>query len=162
GTIKGLELELEALPIDALRLRASLGLVDAKYTDFITYQGAMTIDASGNRFYRTPVATSVLAAEYRLPIARGHALSLGTDWTIRSKVYHNAVVQNDKQQQTSGYAIGNVELRYLLGEHFQIQGYIRNVTDNSIKVLSQVVNAGAYPTSLAPPRTYGVQIIATL
>jgi outer membrane receptor protein involved in Fe transport len=72
------------------------------------------------------------------------------------------VVQNDKMQQTAAYAIGNAELRYLLGEHFQVQFYVRNLLDSSIKVLSQVVNAGAYPTSLAPPRTYGVQLITTL
>ncbi|MET0287705.1 MAG: TonB-dependent receptor [Polyangiales bacterium] len=162
GTIKGLEIELEALPIDNLTLRTSVGLIDSEYTDFITYQGAMTVDASGNRFYRTPAVTSVLAAEYRLPITRGHALALGTDWTIRGMVYHNAVTQNDKMQETPAYAIGNIELRYLLGEHFQLQGYIRNVADNTIKVLSQVVNSGAYPTSLAPPRTFGVQLITQL
>jgi iron complex outermembrane recepter protein len=162
GTIKGLELELEGLPVDLLRLRGSLGIVDAKYTDFITYQGAETIDGSGNRFYRTPLATGVLAAELRIPLVAEHALGVGTDWTVRSRIYHNAVVQDDKQQQTEPYAIGNVELRYLLGEHFQIQGFVRNVLDDNIKVLSQVVNAGAYPTSLAPPRTYGVQIIAEL
>jgi iron complex outermembrane recepter protein len=162
GKIKGLELELEALPIDQLRLRASLGLIDSEYTNFLTYQAAMTVDASGNRFYRTPAVSSVLGLEYRQPIVRGHAVALGTDWTIRTMVYHNAVTQNDPQQQTPAYAIGNIELRYLLGEHFQIQGYIRNVGDNTIRVLSQVVNAGAYPTALAPPRTYGVQIIANL
>lgn len=163
GKIKGLELELEALPIEAIRLRAGLGLIDAEYTDFTTFQGTETVDASGNKFYRTPSVSASLGGEFRVPVTDTQAVTAGTDWTVRSRVYHNAVTQNDKMQETPPYAIGNVELRYSFArERFQVQGYIRNVADTSYKILSQVVNAGAYPTSLGMPRTFGLQLIARM
>ena len=163
GKIKGLEVELEALPIEAIRLRGGLGLIDAKYTNFKTFQGTETVDASGNKFYRTPAISASLSGEFRLPVNETQAITAGTDWTVRGRVYHNAVTQNDKIQQTPPYAIGNVELRYSFArERFQLQGYIRNVSDTSYKVLSQVVNAGAYPTSLGMPRTFGLQLIARM
>ena len=163
GTIKGLELELEALPIDNIRLRSGLGLIKTEYTDFLTFQGSEQINASGNKFYRTPAVSASLGAEYRLPIGETQAVAAGTDWTIRSRIYHNAVVQDDKQQETPPYAIGNVEVRYSFGkERFTLQGYIRNVADTTYRILSTVVNAGAYPTYIGAPRTYGVQLIAKL
>jgi iron complex outermembrane receptor protein len=163
GKIQGLEFDLEAAPWDALRLRGNLGLLKAWYTDFTTFQGADTVNASGNKFYRTPSVSASLGADYRIPIGETQAISAGTDWTIRCKIYHNAVVQNDPIQQTPSYAVGNVELRYSFGrERFTLQGYIRNVADTSYKVLSTVVSGGAYPTYYGPPRTYGLQLIARL
>jgi iron complex outermembrane recepter protein len=163
GTVIGGELELEALPVDALRLRSGLGLVQAEYTDFLTYQGTEQVDASGNKFYRTPAVSASLGADVRFPIGETQAIGAGTDWTIRSRIYHNAVVQDDKQQQTPPYALGNVELRYSFAhERFTLLGYVRNLTDATYRILSTVVNAGAYPTTMGPPRTYGLQFIAKL
>lgn len=163
GKIFGLEIELETQPVDALRLRAGLGLLKHEYTDFITYQGTETVDASGNKFYRTPSVSASLGADYRVPIGEEQALSFGTDWTIRDRIYHNAVVQDDKMQETPPYALGNVELRYSFAkERLTLQAYVRNVTDTNYKVLSRVQNAGAWPTSLGPPRTWGLQLIGKL
>ncbi len=161
GNIKGVELEVDALPIDELKLHGGLGLLQSEYTDFITFQGASTVDASGNKFYRTPSVSGVVGADYDVPVSKESAVGAGTDWLFRSRIYHNAVVQNDPVQQTAPYAVGNVELRFVTGRgRFTLQGYVRNVADKSYKVLSQVVSVGAYPTSLGPPRTYGLQFIA--
>jgi iron complex outermembrane receptor protein len=163
GNIKGAELEVDALPIDDLKLHGGLGLLKAVYTDFVTFQGTQTVDASGNQFYRTPEVSAVAGADYTLPVSRESAVGAGTDWLFRSRIYHNAVVQNDPVQQTPAYAIGNVEARFVTGRgRFTLQAYVRNVADKSYKVLSQVVTVGAYPTSLGPPRTYGLQFIAKL
>ncbi|MFT3926961.1 MAG: TonB-dependent receptor [Myxococcales bacterium] len=163
GKIKGIELELEALPFDTIRLRSGIGLLKTEYTDFQTFQGTEAVDASGNKFYRTPSFSGSFGAEYRLPIGETQAVTAGTDWTVRSRIYHNAVVQDDKQQQTPAYALGNVELRYsFANERFTLQGYVRNVADTTYRILSTVVNSGAYPTYIGPPRTYGLQLIAKL
>ncbi len=163
GRVIGAELELEALPTELVRLRAGLGLLDAEYTDFLTFQGAETVDASGNEFYRTPQFSGALGAELRVRVSAESAVGLGTDWVIRTRVYHNAVVQDDPVQQTPAYAIGNAEARFITGAgRFTLQAYVRNLADTSYKVLSQVVNGGAYPTSLGNPRTFGLQFIAQL
>jgi iron complex outermembrane receptor protein len=163
GRVTGGELELEGLPVKVLRLRAGLGLLKAEYTDFITYQGTETVDASGNEFYRTPQFSGTIGAELRFPVSADSAVGFGTDWLARSRIYHNAVIQNDPVQETPAYAIGNAEVRYITGGgRFTLQGYVKNLTDTDYKVLSQVVNGGAYPTSLGIPRTFGLQFIAQL
>ena len=66
-------------------------------------------------------------------------------------------------QQTPGYAIGNADVRYVLGNgRFSIQGYIKNLTDVSYAVFSSVPNGGAQTNNLGAPRTYGLQFIAQL
>jgi len=161
GTVKGLEIEVNALPIPGLHVQGGLGLVRAQYTDFITYQGATRVDASGNYFYRTPQVSAAASVDYVVPVGRTSAVSLGTDWIYRSHIFHNAVIQNDPVQESGRYAIGNAELRYSVGNgRLTILGYVRNLADTQYKVLSQVVASGAYPTSLGSPRTYGAQLIA--
>jgi len=161
GNVKGLELELNALPIRGLRLQGGLGLLRARYTDFETFQGANTVNASGNAFYRTPWISATLSAEYRVPVTKETAVALGTDWLFRSLIYDNAVVQNDPVQTVPGYAIGNVELRYIIKNgRLTIQGYVKNVANADYRILSQVVASGAYPTNVGDPRTYGVELIS--
>ncbi|HEY0707576.1 MAG TPA: TonB-dependent receptor [Polyangia bacterium] len=160
GVIKGAELEIEALPIASLYLRAGLGLLRSEYTNFLTFQGATPVDASGNEFYRTPRTSLVVAGAYTLALGTAGALVLETDWSYRSHVFHNAVTQNDPVQETPGYALGNLALRYVTPSlKLVLQAFVKNVTDESYKVLSQVVNLGANPTSLGLPRTYGLQLI---
>jgi iron complex outermembrane receptor protein len=161
GNVKGLELELIAAPITGLRLQGGLGLLKATYTDFLTFQGTNDVNASGNSFYRTPRVSATLSAEYRVPVSKETALALGTDWLFRSMIYDNAVVQNDPVQTVPAYAIGNVELRYLIGNgRLTIEGYVKNVANSDYRILSQVVASGAYPTNLGDPRTYGVELIS--
>jgi iron complex outermembrane receptor protein len=159
GDVKGLEVEINALPAKGLHVQGGLGLVRARYTDFITYQGATQVDASGNYFYRTPQVSATVSAEYTVPVGRASAVSLGTDWIYRSHIFHNAVVQSDPVQESGRYALGNAELRYMVGR-LTLLAYVRNLADAEYKVLSQVVASGAYPTALGSPRTYGVQLIA--
>lgn len=162
GTVLGGELELEAMPIDALRLRAGLGLIEAEYHDFVTYQGTDRVDASGNAFYRVPTFSGSLGASLTLPVTRNTEVGATTDWTIRTKVYHNAVIQNDPVQTTPAYAIGNADLRYIIQKRFTIQAYVKNLTDTSYAVFTNVPSSGAQTANLGAPRTYGVQVIAEL
>jgi iron complex outermembrane receptor protein len=163
GRVTGGELELEGLPIQALRLRTGLGVLKAEYTDFTTFQGTNTVDASGNAFYRTPQFSGTFGADFSVPVSDVSSVGVGTDWIVRSLIYHNAVVQNDDVQTTPAYAVGNAEVRFVTGKgRFTLQGYVRNLSNTDYKVLSTVVNGGAYPTYLGIPRTFGVQFIAQL
>jgi iron complex outermembrane receptor protein len=159
GNIKGVEFEVEALPIDRLRVGASLGLLRSRYTDFIYRLGSVQLNASGNEFYRTPRTSFRLDVDYRIPVAGGGQVLLGTDWSYRSHVFHNATVQNDPIQETPGFWNGNARISYLTAsKKVQITAFVNNITDQSNKILSQIVNTrGVYPTSFAAPRIIGVQ-----
>ena len=160
GNVKGLEFEVEALPLDNWRLAASLGLLRAEYTNFTYTVGPTTLDASGNKFYRTPETSFRLDTDYRIPLNGYGQLLLGTDWSYRSHIYHNATVQDDPVQETPSYWNGNARVSYFTPDNkVQVTGFVKNVTDQSNKVLSQIVNQrGVYPTGYVAPRTYGVQV----
>ncbi|WP_206047149.1 TonB-dependent receptor, partial [Noviherbaspirillum denitrificans] len=154
GNIKGFELELEALPTDRLRLAGSLGLLSSRYTDFTYRIGGVALDASGNEFYRTPRTSLRLDASYTIPVAAGGQVVLGTDWSYRGHIYHNATVQNDPIQETPAYWNGNTRISYwTANKKAQLTAFVNNVTNQSNKILSQIVNTrGVFPTNFAAPR----------
>jgi iron complex outermembrane receptor protein len=160
GNVKGVEFEVEALPLENWRLAASLGLLESEYTNFVYTVGPTTLDASGNEFYRTPETSFRLDTDYRIRLGDFGQLLLGTDWSYRSHIYHNATVQNDPVQETPDYWNGNARVSYFTPDNqLQLTGFVKNVTDQSNKVLSQIVNQrGVYPTGYVAPRTYGVQV----
>ncbi|SDB91298.1 iron complex outermembrane recepter protein [Paraburkholderia lycopersici] len=159
GKIQGLEFELQALPTNNLRLWAGLGFLNAHYTNFVTYQGTQQVDASGNSFYRTPHTTITAGLDYRVPVPEpvGGSLLFSTDWSYRSGIYYNAVIQNDPVQKEGGYTLGNVSLTYSApSKKWDVTVYVNNVLNKSYVILSQVAANGAYPTALGEPRYVGV------
>jgi iron complex outermembrane receptor protein len=163
GVVKGVEFELEARPVEALHLRGGFGLLDARYKDFLTYQGTEQVDASGNAFYRVPQFSGTIRADFVWPVTRKWDLGVGTDWIIRSKIYHNAVIQDDPVQQTPAYALGNADVRFTRQKgRLTLQAYVKNLIDHSYAVFTNVVNSGAQTANLGAPRTYGVQLISEL
>lgn len=160
GNVKGLEFEVEALPTEFWRVTSSLGLLRTEYTNFKYNIGGVDLDASGNEFYRTPETSFRLDTDYRIPLAAlGGSVILGTDWSYRSHIYHNATVQNDPVQETPGYWLGNARVSYQPNDkRWQVAAFVNNWTNESEKVLSQIVTTrGVYPTGYIAPRTFGVQ-----
>ena len=157
GVVDGIEFELRARPVDRLTFGANLGLLRSEYRDFVTYQGATPLDASGNEFYRTPKRTLSIDAEYRHPLSSDAELFVNTDWNYRGHYFHNAVIQNDPAQETDGYTLGNVRVGYRSPDRtFDVALYATNVLDTSYRILAQVPNDGAYSVSLGQPRVVGV------
>ncbi len=133
--------------------------LESRYKNFFTFQGSTLTDASGNEFYRTPKFTGTIAATYTIPLEENGLITLDTDWSYRSHIYHNAVVQNDPVQETPGYGIGNARISYLTPNgKFEFAVYSNNILDQSWKILAQVPNNGAYPVSLGQPRTTGASV----
>lgn len=160
GNVKGIELEVNALPTLSWRVGGSLGYLKSEYTDFIYNIGdGGPFDASGNSFYRTPEVSVRLDTDYTISLASGNII-LATDWSYRSKVYHNATVQNDPLQETPGYWIGNLRVSYEpFDGQWSFTAFINNVTDKSPVYLRQIANPNtrAQPNSLSAPQTWGIQ-----
>jgi len=162
GWDQGLEFEIGATPLENLHVTSGIAFSETRYKNFLTFQGSTLVDASGNQFYRTPKFTGTIDVNYLLPLGDWGALDLDTDWSYRSHLFHNAVVQNDPVQETAGYAIGNVRLSYIVpNSRFEVSVYSNNVLNQSWKVLAQVPNNGAYPVSLGQPRLSGVSVSAS-
>jgi iron complex outermembrane recepter protein len=88
--IRGFELEVAAVPADFLRIDASLGLLDAEYTDYDGFVGSgqfvsvppqpagtlLAADLSGLKLRRTPKVTASVAPTFNFDVG-GAALSVG-------------------------------------------------------------------------------------
>jgi iron complex outermembrane receptor protein len=162
GVIDGLELETDALVTRNWRVGGQLGLIRSKYKNFDYEVGGVKLNASGNEFYRTPKVQFRINTDYTVNFSESSGkLVLGTDWSYRSKIFHNATVQNDPSQETPGYWIGNVRASYRgPKEKWDLTFYVNNVTDKNVPFLRQIVNNtnGAYPVSVGAPRTIGLQL----
>src|SRR5690606_39121933 len=69
ASVKGLEIEVEALPIHNLRLVANLGLQSSEFEKFQVVNNGPVFN--GNELVRTPNLTTLLAADYRIPLSGG-------------------------------------------------------------------------------------------
>jgi iron complex outermembrane receptor protein len=179
GEVKGLELEIQAIPIENLRVTASIGLLQAEYDDFnptLSVSGVTgQVDRSGNKYFRTPERTATLDLQYRIPFQSG-SLILGTDWNYRSHQYYNAAQQgadqgdvgraadgsvyvSDRQEQ-DGYAIGNARVSWLTrDEKLEVFARVSNIT-NQHYVINTRAPAPNYPSQVGAPRFYNVGLTA--
>ncbi|OZY85621.1 hypothetical protein CBP51_00780 [Cellvibrio mixtus] len=161
GTVKGIEVEFNALASVNWRVGGSLGYLKSEYNDFIYYiGGGGPFDASGNDFYRTPEVSLRLDTDYTIPLASGNII-LATDWSYRSRIYHNATVQNDPLQETPGYWIGNLRASYETADgNWTFTGFVNNVTDKAPVFLRQIANpnTGTQPNNISAPKTWGLQV----
>ncbi|MBB3862659.1 iron complex outermembrane receptor protein [Novosphingobium hassiacum] len=81
--INGLEAEITAKPTQALTLRATGAMTDAKYSRYVNGLGA---DLSGLKFPFTPKWTYTLSAGYDFPLDNG-PLHIQADWGWQDDIY---------------------------------------------------------------------------
>jgi iron complex outermembrane receptor protein len=126
--ISGAELEAAWRVTPRASLRASLGLTDARYQEFLytPVPGAPTQDLSGNDFYQTPRTEASLAATYDLPVPIG-ALRFYADYAWQDKVQFNVI--NDFNYQPA-YGTANARCALEGRERvWELAFVARNVTD---------------------------------
>jgi iron complex outermembrane receptor protein len=154
GEVSGVELEFETRPIDNLRLQATLGFLDAKYTQFQDLAGR---DLSSRKFEQTPDTTYSVAAQYSLDLQSAGAVTLSADYTGQSKIYHEST--NQPQLSQGAYGLLGARLAYALpNERVELALFGKNLTDEAY--LAQGINlvgiVGAGSGIFGAPRTYGL------
>lgn len=179
GEVTGFELEIQAAPIENLRVSASIGLLQAEYVDFnptLSVSGVTgQVDRSGNKYFRTPERTATLDLQYRIPFQSG-SLILGTDWNYRSHQFYNAAQQGAEQgdvgraadgsvyvsgqQEQDGYALGNARVSWLTrDEQLELFTRVSNIT-NQHYVVNTRAPAPNYPSQIGAPRFFNVGLTA--
>jgi len=161
--IKGLEFEIVALPTDGLQLELNVGLLDAKYDEYETYDPANPtaglLDLKDNKLLQAPDYTITTAAEYGWEGWSGL-------WTARVEstwvddVWGTAF--NTPTARQSSYNLTNLFLTYnTMSDNWTLTAYVRNLGDSTVRAsygVSSALFAGAPVLStLNPPRTYGIQ-----
>jgi iron complex outermembrane receptor protein len=165
ATIKGLEVELTALPTDQLTLNVGFAWLDAEYDEFITeenrfeFQPAAPQNLAGNRLNRTPEFTVLLGAEYAFLTDFG-TITARADFMWQSEVFFRA--QNLPVDRQDDY--NKTDLRVIWtdpGEVYEIEAFIENVEDEDVisNMVLPVQTLGGPSTqiTLNPPRTVGIR-----
>jgi iron complex outermembrane receptor protein len=78
---EGAELELTMRPTASLRLGATVGYTDARYTNYVDTRAGTTLTFTGNRLNFSPRMTSTLSAVYTMAVPMG-ALALRGDYSF--------------------------------------------------------------------------------
>jgi iron complex outermembrane receptor protein len=154
ATMKGVELELQAVPTDNLSLRANIGYLDSEYDEFTFDNGFEIVDNSGLEFRRAPEFTGSLDATYTMAIGPGEAWVRGAYHFIGEHFIEQTnapELANDDQHlldMSINYAINDVT--------FSLFG--RNLTEEDGWAHGlDVSGLWAYASPRAP-RTWGMEV----
>jgi len=160
AVVKGAEFEVQALPIDNLRIRLSGGFLDTEYKDYQADAagGALGADYSGNSFARAPRLSAVLGFDYTLPLAYGK-LIVGGDINTRSNFHFNATAPQDPAQQHPGYTLVNLRGSYVFpGDQVEVSAHVDNVTDKDYWQATSPQGPDIIGYALGAPRTVGASV----
>ncbi len=167
ATTKGLELEVLALPLDGLRLTGTLGLLDARYDDFLgisDIDGDPT-DRSGQTFPSTPKTNVHLSAQYALPVDVGQSAWMRGWITPRLEWYYQSSMHVGgpelAQVRQDGYSLVHARLSYdFLDDRAQVALWAKNLTDTTyFDTVANVVNTvGTLNRYYQAPRTFGGEL----
>ena len=160
ATIKGLELEILARPLERLTLTSTLAYLDARYD---VYFDAGT-SLSGNRLPNTPKWNVTLGAEYRASLGTRGDLLFRTDLAVRDKAFFKP--SNDPLYAGERITLINGRVAFQPNrKNWEIALYGRNLTNEryaSYKAVGTDVSGVSNPslplTVYGEPRQYGVQL----
>ena len=168
---KGVEIELEALPIDGFRLNAAFGYNDPKFKTFMYFDPATGTSVDiGNRAKFTYSSKVTLNAGAEVSIGRvaGGQLSARLDYAYRSSARYNVVpfptvAPFDQEIRARGYGLldGRIMLADLdIGNaDATLTLWGRNLTNKDYR--TQGIDFGSLGfavNSYGEPRSYGVDL----
>lgn len=154
--VLGFEIELLALPVERLRLNASVGYLDAEYTE--VDPGAVITTA--HELVATPEWTLAVGAEYAWPVGGWGDLVLRADYNYRSKIYFDAV--NTEAAAQEGNGLLNLRAAFDSADgHWTIATGLTNATDERYKVMGVGVldSLGFASAIYGRPREWYLQAI---
>ncbi len=170
----GVELESSWVPIEPLRIDASVSYLNATYgsasaTDPMNPfagtcappPGACVVSIKGNTLLRAPKWKFSSAAQYDLEIGSAGVLSLRGEYAYTADQSHT-IFNNDFAEQ-KGFSMGNLRAIWRVPESLvsgmSFQAYVENIGDVDY-VTNKAPNAttGSTLSTFGPPRTWGLQI----
>lgn len=155
--VTGLELELNARPVEGLEVQSSLGFMHTKFKELSAGAIASGI-VFGNKLPLTPSFNGSLGVQYRWPVFSGN-LAVRSDYTYRSEVFFSA--DNLGFARQGGYGLLSARATYEFAQgRLAVSAYGLNLGDKIYVTNGQdVVSAlGVAFDSVGAPREWGVDI----
>lgn len=168
ATTRGVELEMQARPLDGFAVTANLGYLDATYDTFeraVSDFDGSVIDRSGQSFNQAPTWQSFVSVQYSFPIAMGDGPGLSgwltprLEWAYRDR---NHVLGPEAAPATQpGYNLLNARLSYdFLDDRAQVALWAKNLLDEAY-FQDAFTNGGTFGSLqrwYQPPRTCGAEL----
>ncbi len=137
GTVKGVELEYQALLSQNFSLQGNFAWLDAEYDQFITNN----VNVAGNqRFTNAPERSAAITALHTLPLASGGNLSTRVSYSYQSEVYPTTDLSEAIKQP--GYGLVSAGLIWQ--------------TDGAWRFALEGANLGILTGFYGAPRTYSL------
>ena len=158
----GLELEAKMAVSDSGTVNAALGLLNAKYGDFVfpVITGRpVAINLSGQQLDKAPAATLTLGYTHDWTLASGAAVTayIGTRYSSSYKLSNFAVVTPIQYTQPS-FTRTDVNLTYTAPrDKWYVQGYAKNLENRNVATGFAFSSLTGSNFSLADPFTVGVR-----
>ena len=159
ATIKGVEAEFMARPVDRLSLISTIAYLDARYDVYFDQE----VSLAGNRLPNAPKCNLTFGAEYRSPLASMGELVMRGDVAWRDDVFFKP--NNDPRYAGSSTTLINARIAYQpLSDRWELALYGRNLANEryaSYKAVGTdatgVSNLDRPLTVFGEPRQVGIQ-----
>ena len=163
--VKGAELEADAQLLGGLSMDATLGWLDARYTEFFDddpitqFEGP--VDLSGNRLPKSPEWSGRIGAQLVQQVASFGAATGRVDWSYRDRIYFSHF--NDRHNGQNALKLLDLFVGF---EHASgragLKSFVKNVTDQDYRIGGVIASAviGGPLGHYAAPRTWGVELYA--
>ncbi len=162
ATIKGLELEADAVPVDGWTLGSSFSFLEPKYGNYVSVNpdnpGVGPVNLHGNTMVRAPKFSMNLSSEYTMPVSDAGAATGRVEYFYRSRVYFSPYDLQGVSQ--AGYGLWNARLTFDSATGpWSVSAFVNNLT-NQAYYQERARTAGLTGTIgwVGDPRTFGIEI----
>ena len=168
----GIELQQTIKPVDNLTLQLNFVYNDPKYNDWV--DPATNTDLSSTPFFFTPKYAGNIMMSYEVPLSSNMgSLHFSTNAAYTDDIWINALHTNVTIAQhpaailpllkQDGYWLvdANLGWKQIGGTNFDLNFYVKNLTDTEYKVGGVQLYSGAsgfISAAFGEPRTYGAQL----
>lgn len=158
--IKGMELEVQAVPVDGLTLRGSLAYLDTKYKEFLYYDpvSATFTQLRGEALQNAPKWAWTLGANYVVRMANDSKVVADLGWSYTAKKYYTAILNTPRSTVQPTYYLDGLLTYHAPGDKFQVGLWGKNLLDK--RYISTVYDSPGYMglVGYAPPRQFGASV----
>ena len=166
--IYGVELEFVAVPIDALQIDASLGLLETEYKDFILPSNLFldppnppplrqptNVDVSGNQLINAPEWSAHVGLQYTFSLAEFGDLTARVQGYFTDDIYLRAL-NLDPYDIQDNYSTWDLKLMWDSPDrHWHAEAFIYNINDEDVITNQEVTDSGIYFANANDPERWG-------
>lgn len=154
--IYGLQADASLRVAQNTQLRASLGYLSAKFTDFDYLSGGTLVDYTGKKLPFAPSLTANLGATQTFELAGGQSIVARVDSYISSPFWFS--FDNPAGFKQGSYSKTDASITYRSASgNWEVGIWAKNLENSAVGASSGIVPGRSYPgvVFVEPPRTFG-------